>query len=209
MTSLHAHHFESAPKQAHAARLGMWIFLGSELLLFAGLFALYAGYRAHAPAAFHEGVQHATKALGSLNTGILLLSSTLAALSVHVTRAGRPKRGALLLLGTVLLGLVFIAIKLYEYSLHFREGIYPGGAGRFFLEHTDPGLAPFWTLYFTTTGLHAVHVTVGTIVLGLTALALRRGTIHAERVYPLENAALYWHLVDVIWIFVWPLYYLA
>ncbi|HET9933438.1 MAG TPA: cytochrome c oxidase subunit 3 [Polyangiaceae bacterium] len=209
MNSVHAEHFESAPKQAHAARLGMWIFLASELLLFAGLFALYGGYRAHWPAAFREGIRHSTKALGSLNTGILLVSSTFAALSVHATRAGRRSRSLLLLAGTFLLGLLFLGIKLYEYSLHFREGIYPGGSGAFFSAHPDPGLVPFWTLYFATTGLHAIHVSVGLIVLGCTCFALWRGTVGVHRAHPLENAALYWHLIDTIWIFVWPLYYLA
>lgn len=209
MNSLHAEHFESAPKQAQAARLGMWIFLASEFLLFAGLFALYGGYRAHAPTAFEEGVRHSTKALGSLNTAVLLVSSTAAALSVHAARAGRRKRAMLLLASTIALGLVFLGIKFYEYSLHFREGIFPGGTGRFFSTHADPSLAPFWTLYFATTGLHAVHVAVGTVVLASSLFSLWRGTINPQRIHPLENAALYWHLVDTIWIFVWPLYYLA
>lgn len=209
METVHASHFESLPKQEHAARLGMWIFLASELLLFAGLFALYAGYRTHAPHAFQAGITHATKALGSLNTAILLVSSTFAALAVHSARDGRLRRSALLLGATALLGVVFLAIKLYEYDLHFQQGIYPGAAGNFFLAHAEPGLPPFWTLYFVTTGLHAVHVSVGIAVLLLTIRRLLRGSIHAGRVYPLENAALYWHLVDTIWIFVWPLYYLA
>lgn len=187
----------------------MWIFLASEFLLFAGLFALYGGYRAHAPAAFEEGVRHAKKALGSLNTAILLVSSTLAALSVHAARDGRRKRSAVLLALTIALGIAFLVIKFYEYSLHFDEGIFPGGSGRFFTTHPAPSLIPFWTLYFATTGLHAVHVAVGIVVLASTGFSLWRGTINPHRIHPLENAALYWHLVDTIWIFVWPLYYLA
>lgn len=209
MSRGHASHFQSSEQQAQAARLGMWVFLGSELLLFGGLFALYAGYRAHAPQAFAEGIAHSSKGLGSTNTGLLLISSTLAALSVHAGRAGQRRRAALLLFGTMALGVAFLIIKLVEYRAHFRAGIYPGGVGQFFVQHPTPGLASFWTLYFAATGLHAVHVSVGLLLLAVTTAALLRGKLMAERLYPLENAVLYWHLIDLIWIFLWPLYYLA
>jgi cytochrome c oxidase subunit 3 len=205
----HAPHFEALGTQAHASRLGMWIFLVSEMLLFAGLFALYAAYRAGASAAFHEGIRDSTRVLGSINTGVLLVSSTCVAVAVHALRDSRPGLAALLIAATIALGWLFLVIKLTEYGKHFDEGIYPGGRGRYFIEHPSPGLGPFWTLYFVTTGLHALHVTVGTVVLGFTLLGVLRRTIGVTRVHVLENAALYWHLVDVIWIFLWPLYYLA
>lgn len=208
MTPAHAEHFESAEQQAHAARLGMWVFLASELLLFAGLFALYAGYRAHWPDGFKDGIAHATKWPGALNTILLLTSSTLAALAVEAGREGRRLRACLLLGSTMLLGVAFFTIKLLEYRAHFAEGIYPGGAGSY-LAHAPPGASVFWTLYFVSTGLHAVHVLVGIIVLGMTAIGLLRGRLAADRSYVLENAVLYWHLIDLIWIFLWPLYYLA
>jgi cytochrome c oxidase subunit 3 len=205
----HAAHFQSLAQQDHAARLGMWVFLGSELLLFAGLFALYAAGRVAHPAAFHEGVAHAEKSIGSLNTALLLTSSTTVALAVELLQRERRAATVVLLSITMALGAAFFCLKLTEYGDHFRAGIYPGGAGNFFTTHATPGLPLFWTLYFVTTGLHAVHVCVGLGVLGLSARGVVRGTLTGERAYVLENAALYWHLVDLIWIFLWPLYYLA
>jgi cytochrome c oxidase subunit 3 len=207
--TLHAAHFDSIEKQAHASRLGMWIFLASELLLFAGLFALYAAYRAHAPAAFHFGATHSTKVLGSINTAVLLTSSTCVAPGVHALREGRHKLASLLVLVTMLFGIVFLGIKFVEYAKHFEEGIQPGGQGYFFVLHPDPGLAPFWTLYYVSTGLHAIHVFVGTTILGFALVGVAKRVITVERAHVLENAALYWHLVDLIWIFLWPLYYLV
>ena len=208
-TLSHAEHFDSAETQAHAARLGMWIFLASELLLFAGLFALYAAYRARDPAAFLEGIHHDTKILGSINTGVLLVSSTLAAVGVHALRHGRRRTAMLLVSGTILLGAVFFAIKMTEYGKHFAEGIYPGAQGRFFVEHEEPGLPTFWNLYFVMTGLHALHVLVGMSALAGSVIGVARGTITAARPTTLENCALLWHLVDLVWIFLWPLFYLA
>ena len=196
MTTEHAEHFASFAQQREASRVGMWVFLVSESLLFAGLFMLYSAYRLHAPGAFHEAIQHSTKILGSINTAVLLLSSTLVALAVHLLRGGRSGRAALLVAGTIALGAVFVAIKLVEYAKHLDEGVRPGDG-------------PFWTLYYVTTGLHAIHVLVGMTVLALVLLGIAGRRVHAERVYVLENAALYWHLVDVIWIFLWPLYYLT
>jgi cytochrome c oxidase subunit III len=207
--AVHAEHFESAEQQTNAAHLGMWVFLGSELLLFAGLFALYASARVAAPAAFREGVDHALKLIGSTNTAILLTSSTSVAVAVEMTRRGRRLASLLALFGTMALGSLFFVLKLTEYAEHFRAGIFPGGAGSFFVAHPNPGLAQFWTLYFVSTGLHAVHVLVGLMVLGLTARGVARGSINATRARVLENAALYWHLIDLVWIFLWPLYYLA
>jgi len=207
--ALPAGHFEDLAQQRHAAKLGIGVFLASEALLFAGLFALFAAYQTEYPDAFHEGVLHNTKVLGSVNTGILLLSSTLVALSVHAARLARRRNAAVLLALTIALGLTFLTIKLVEYGTHFREGIFPGGAGSFFTDHADAGLPLFWTLYYVVTGLHAVHVTVGLTVLGFMLAGVLRGSIAPPVTYKLEIGALYWHLVDVIWIFVWPLFYLA
>jgi cytochrome c oxidase subunit 3 len=209
VTQAAAGHFESIEQQAHAARLGMWVFLASEILLFGAVIALFASYQVHYPDAFRQAVHHNTKVLGSINTGVLLTSSTAVACSVHALRLGRRKLAALLVSGTMALGLVFLAIKLHEYGRHFDEGIYPGGVGSFFAEHHARGLAEFWTLYFGMTGLHALHVTVGLTVLGALLFGIVRGTLTAASSYRLEIGAIYWHLVDVIWIFLWPLFYLA
>jgi cytochrome c oxidase subunit III len=202
-------HFESLSQQAHAAKLGMGLFLASEALLFAGLFTLFAAYRAHYPAGFDEGVRDNTKVFGSVNTGVLLVSSTLVASGVHMMRRGRRKASALLVGLTVLLGIAFLVIKVVEYAHHFHEGIFPGGNGRFFLEHPTQGLAQFWTLYFVMTGLHAIHVFVGITVLTFLLARVLRGSITADFAHPLAIGAIYWHLVDLIWIFLWPLIYLA
>ena len=204
-----APHFATLAQQEHAAHLGMWVFLASESLLFAGLLCLYGAYRAHAPAAFALGVAHNTRLLGSINTAILLCSSYAAASAVHALRAGRRALSVGLLALTVAMGAGFLAIKIHEYALHFAEGIKPGGAGRFFVEHTDAGLRPFWTLYYLTTGLHAFHVAVGLMVLVWLAVRVARGRVTPEVSHPLALGAMYWHLVDVVWIFVWPLYYLT
>jgi cytochrome c oxidase subunit 3 len=204
-----AEHFEDLETQEHAARLGLWVFLASEVLLFGALFALFASYRAQFPAAFHDAVVHNAKLLGTINTGVLLVSSTLIACSVHALRAGRRKGAALLVAGTMTLAFVFLAIKATEYGEHFSAGIFPGGRGAFFAARGLRGFAQFWTLYYGMTGLHAVHVTVGIVVLGSLLAGILRGTLTATNAYRLELGATYWHLVDLVWIFLWPLFYLA
>jgi cytochrome c oxidase subunit 3 len=202
-------HFETLEQQKHAARLGMWVFLGSEMLLFAGLFALFVTYRMHFPAGFAEGVQNGTKVLGSINTAVLLVSSTLVAHSVHALRERRRWRAVALVVLTVAMGGLFLAIKVTEYRIHFQHGIHPGGAGAFFEAHQTPGLAVFWTLYFIMTGLHAVHVTVGMGLLLTVALGMLTGRVASPSTQRLEIGAIYWHLIDVVWLFLWPLFYLA
>jgi cytochrome c oxidase subunit 3 len=198
-------HFASVDQRAQAVKVAIGAFLASEVLLFTAVLALVAGDRAHWPAAFHEGVHENTKILGSINTGVLLASSTLVALAVEALRAGRRRAAALLTWSTSLLGIVFVVIKMFEYSKHFSEGIFPGGHGAFFATHQTAGLPSFWTLYYLATGIHAVHVTVGVIVLA------HRGalTFRAKETHQLEACALYWHLVDIVWLFLWPLFYLA
>lgn len=192
-----AAHFESREKQAHAARLGMWVFLASEVLLFAALFTLFAGYRTHFPDAFRRGVHANAKDLGSINTAVLLVSSALVAAGVHALREGRRRAARWLVLGTIALGGVFLAIKATEYGRHLHEGIVPGLAG------AEPGIAQFWTLYYGMTGLHSVHVAIGMVVLAVMLFGIARGA------HRLEVAAIYWHLVDLVWIFLWPVFYLA
>jgi cytochrome c oxidase subunit 3 len=201
--------FEDLEKQAHAARLGMWLFLASELLFFAGFFALYAGYRVEHPRGFGVGVEHNTLVHGSVNTAVLLVSSYTVALAVHQLRAGRSRASTIWIGVTVALGLCFLAIKTAEYLHHFADGIYPAGKGRFFDEHREPGIQMFFTLYFCMTGLHAAHVCVGVGVLLVLLVRVARGSIGPGAPHPLAIGAVYWHLIDVIWIFLWPLFYLT
>ena len=204
-----AGHFEDIEKQAHAARFGMWVFLGTEILFFSGLFALYIGYRIEHPRGFDVGVEHNTIVYGSVNTAVLLVSSYFVALGVHELRLGRNRLSAWLVGITILLGLAFLGIKTAEHLHHFSDGIYPGGTGRFFEEHTDPGLKMFFTLYFCMTGLHAIHVLVGCGVLAFLLYRVATRSIGAWAPHPLAIGAIYWHLIDVIWIFLWPLFYLV
>ncbi len=199
--------FENLDRQKDAARLGMWAFLGSEALLFTGLFALYAAYRTLYPDAFAAAASHNDVKLGTINTFILLTSSFTVALSVHEVRLGRARRAALLLLVSILLGFVFLGVKLTEYAEHFREGIFPGPSYRY-EGLTGYGPRLFFTLYFLMTGIHALHVTAG---MGMLAWVMFGAWQHRySPLYhtPLELGALYWHLVDVIWIFLWPCLYL-
>ena len=201
--------FENLEKQAHAARLGMWLFLASELLFFAGFFALYAGYRVEHPRGFGLGVEHNTLAYGSVNTAVLLLSSYTVALAVHALRRGRNRASAAWLGFTIVLGFAFLGIKTAEYMHHFAEGIYPAGHGGFFLENREAGLSMFFTLYFCMTGLHAVHVCVGIGILSVLLVRVARERIGAWAPHPLAIGAIYWHLIDIIWIFIWPIFYLV
>lgn len=204
----HAEHFESLEKQASAARLGMWIFLVSELLLFAGFFTLYGALRAHWPEGFAEGAHHADLVIGSVNTMILLVGSWAAADAVHVVRDGRERAGAHRLALAVLLAIAFLVLKGLEYAHHAHDGALPGGRTHFYVEHPVRGLAAYFTLYWVATGAHALHVLAGAVVLGALALSCLRHRVPPRRAHVVELGALYWHLVDVVWIFLWPMFYL-
>jgi cytochrome c oxidase subunit 3 len=199
--------FEDLDKQAHAARLGMWAFLCSELLLFAPLLALYAGYRAMYPADFAVAVGHNNVAIGTGNTLILITSSFTVAMSLHAVRKGHPRRAASFLLFSIGCGMLFLVLKGLEYAQHFHEGIYPGLAYHY-AELQSYGANRFFTLYFYLTGLHALHVVVGSVILSWLAWGCFRRTYSPANYVHVECGALYWHLVDVIWIFLWPLLYL-
>lgn len=200
-------HFEDLAKQTHAARLGMWVFIGSEALLFSALFALYAAYRAAYPAAFRAAAGHTDLALGSLMTGVLLTSSFLVAMGLARVRASRPRGATGFLAGALLLGILFLAMKGMEYAEHFRAGLYPGVGYR---STTLPGAGAniFFTLYYAMTGLHALHVLGGVVLLLWLAWGVRAGRLNAAYHTPLELGGMYWHFVDVIWVFLWPLFYL-
>jgi cytochrome c oxidase subunit III len=204
-----AEHFEDLEVQQHAARLGMWAFLSSEMLLFAGLFALYAAYRSMYRDAFHAAALHMSLFLGTVNTFVLLTSSLTVALAVWAVRAGRARLAALLLLATLGLAAVFLVIKGAEYLEHFHHGIYPGFQYYAFAELPQAGAKIFFTLYYFMTGLHALHVVAGMGVLLWCLWHTFRGHFGPERHTGLELGAMYWHLVDLIWIFLWPLLYLV
>lgn len=193
-------------KDYEGSKLGMWLFLFSEILLFGGLFLLYSGYRAMYPLEFHNGGQHLDTFIGVLNTVILLTSSLTVAISISAMQRGNRKLTLQCLAATIGLGLLFLVDKYIEWMGEIRRGIYPNGPG---LLKLPDGEKIFYGLYYCMTGLHGLHVIGGLTVLGVMFYFVRQGKINAADFNRLENGGLYWHLVDVIWIFLLPLLYLA
>jgi cytochrome c oxidase subunit 3 len=201
-----ADHFNDLETQEHASRLGMWIFMASETLLFAGLLALYTAYRIEYSEGFQVAARENNVLLGTAMTVILLVSSYLVATGVLRVRAGDRRAASRRLWLAVALGAAFLGCKIYEYADHFAHGIAPGGYYRF-AELPGDGPNTFFTLYYMLSGLHALHVVAGMVILAILAILLRRGHF-AHRHAAVENGGLYWHLVDIIWIFLWPMLYL-
>jgi cytochrome c oxidase subunit 3 len=202
-----AEHFATPERREHAAHLGMWLFLTSETLLFGALFAVYTGYRLTHSADFHAAARLNDARLGTLNTLILISSSFFAAWAVHAARHERRRTVLRCLWVTLLLGAGFLVVKSFEYADHFAHGIFPG-AEYANPEHPEAGARLFFMLYYFMTGLHAAHVIGGLVTLGVLAHLCSRRRSLASYV-PLELGVLYWHLVDAVWIFLWPLLYLA
>lgn len=211
-----AHQFDSIEQQREASVLGMWVFLVTEVMFFGGLFAAYAIYRYLYPEAYHEGSEHMDVFLGTLNTGVLLTSSFTMVLAVHFSKLGDVKRLQQMLWITFLFGICFLIIKSFEYHHKFEVGLM---IGRLFdpskWHHLPHGvqhpkeLHLFLCLYFFMTGLHAIHVIIGMgCMLWLVWLA-RRGRASGEFYMPVEIVGLYWHFVDLVWVFLFPLFYLV
>jgi len=188
-------------------RIAVWIVIASEALLFAGLFALYANYRTEYPHAFGEGVQEDIQWMGGANTFILLTSSFMIAYAIHLMRHGRAAIASWLLIGVIVCGGAFLVLKLAEWGQHAHEGIVPG-IGYYTGTFHGRGTVLFFTLYYLMTGLHALHVIAGMFLVTWVFLRVRARTITPERHMALELVALYWHFVDVVWVFLWPMFYL-
>jgi cytochrome c oxidase subunit 3 len=186
-------------------RIGMWLFLSTEALLFGGLFLLYAVYRWKFSQPFHEASLELSRVFGTVNTVVLITSSLTAALSIHWLRENRIARARRLLAATIGLGFCFLAVKAFEWGTKFEHGLYPGSA---VLAARGPGQTLYFGLYFTMTGLHALHVIVGMSVFGWVLALMAKGMVGAGKPIKLENAGLFWHLVDIVWIFLFPLFYL-
>ncbi len=193
-------------KDYEGAKLGMWLFLFTEIILFGGLFILCSAYRSRYPMEFHEGGQHLNVVIGVANTLILLTSSLTVALSITAIQKGNRKLSALCLSATIILGAAFLVNKYIEWSGEIRRGLYPNSP---LLAQRPKGEQIFFGLYYSMTGLHGLHVIAGIIVLSTMLIFLAREKISSTDFNKLENGGLYWHLVDVIWIFLLPLFYLA
>ncbi len=188
-----------------ASKLGMWLFIFTELLLFGGLFLVYSIYRAQYPANFHESSLELSVTMGSINTIVLLFSSMTIAMALSAIQKNNKKLTLILVAITLIMALVFLVNKYFEWGAKFEHGLYPGSDLMPLLER---GHLLYFSLYFFMTGLHAFHIIVGMILLIIVLFKVKSGKINNDRFVLLENGALYWHLVDLIWIFLFPLLYL-
>jgi cytochrome c oxidase subunit 3 len=187
------------------ARLGMWLFILSELILFGGMFILYAAHRYRTPADFHHASGELDAMLGTLNTIILLTSSLSMAASISAIQRGQRRLSMILLLATMALGFLFLVNKGFEWSTKIEHGIYPNSPD---LLVRSKGEILFFGLYYVMTGLHGLHVFVGICVLSVMLILMAKDRLNQMHFTPLENSGLYWHLVDIVWIFLYPLFYL-
>jgi cytochrome c oxidase subunit 3 len=202
-----AHHFHDLPEQKEAATLGMWVFIAQEVMFFGGLFLAYTIYRALYSRAFAEAAHHLDWKLGAFNTAVLIGSSLTMALAVHAAAVGHRKKIVTNLLLTITLGAVFLGVKVVEYKDKFEHHLVPGPGFRF--DGSDPrGAQVFYSLYFAMTGLHALHMIIGIPILATIALLARKGRYSPAYHTPVEMTGLYWHFVDIVWIFLFPLLYL-
>jgi len=188
-----------------ASKLGMWLFIFTELLLFGGLFLVYTVFRAKYPSNFHEGSLELSVSIGALNTIVLLISSMTIAMALTAMQKDKKKLAMQLIAFTLFMATVFLFNKVIEWSAKFEHGLYPGSP---LMPHLERGDLMFFSLYFFMTGLHALHILVGMVLLTIVFFKIKSGSIHYKRYVNLENGALYWHLVDLIWIFLFPMMYL-
>jgi cytochrome c oxidase subunit 3 len=189
-----------------SGKTGMWLFLFTELLLFGGLFLIYGVYRSMDEPAFHHAAQELNKFMGVTNTIVLLTSSLTMVMAVSALQRNQVKRSLGFLTGTLLLSATFLVIKFFEWSAKYYHGIFPG---KEHLHELPWGEGLFFNLYFMMTGLHGIHVVIGMIVMLVVLFKIRSGALAADNHGMLEYTGLYWHLVDLIWIFLLPLFYLT
>jgi len=203
-----AHHFESADHELEASKEGMWVFLLTEVLFFGGLFCAYAIFRSMYPEMFHEAHKYLNWKLGALNTVILITSSLTMAMAVSACQKAQRNKAIVNLILTFLLACGFLVVKSFEYAHKIHEGLLPGAL---FHNHeiVHPKAPLFFSIYFGTTGLHGFHVICGMIVILWLLFRTIRGDFDKGYFMPVELVGLYWHFVDLVWIFLFPLLYLV
>jgi len=202
-----AHQFEDAEQQHEVANLGMWAFLLTEVMFFGGLFAGYTVYRMWYPQAFFAGSNELDLVLGGFNTAVLIGSSLTMAMAVHAAQLGRRDKLILFLIATIVLGGVFLGVKVVEYGDKFEHHLVPGPN----FHYEGPAgnqVQLFFSFYFAMTGLHALHMIVGIGILAWLIYMAWKGRFSEEYNSPVEMTGLYWHFVDIVWIFLYPLLYL-
>jgi len=202
-----AHHFDSADTQFDAGKMGLWLFLVTEVLLFGGLFCAFAIFRSWYYPAFVEAHHHLDKVMGGTNTIVLITSSLTMALAVRAAQTNQKKKTVALLIVTLLCAAGFLVIKYFEYSHKFHDGLLPG---RYFTyehaKYAEEGI--FFAVYFMMTGIHGVHVLIGMGLITWILLRANKGEFSSRYYAPVEGVGLYWHLVDLVWIYLFPLLYL-
>jgi cytochrome c oxidase subunit 3 len=203
--------FDTEAQQKNASALGMWIFLVTEIMFFGGMFAVYTIYRSWYPDVFAIASSSLNEIIGAVNTGVLLLSSFTMVMAVRAGQLGQRKMIVIFLILTLLFGGIFLGVKAYEWNQKFEEHHIPGQAA-FHLAGVLPqeqGHAQlFFSIYFAMTGLHALHMVIGVGILLTLIVLARKGRFSASYYTPVDVAGLYWHFVDIIWIFLFPLLYL-
>ena len=202
------HHFETVEQQRDASTLGMWFFLVQEIMFFGGLFLAYTLYRTKFPEAFAEGSHHLDITLGCFNTAVLIASSFTMAMAVHAAQAGQSSRRIVMfLILTLVLGLTFLGVKVVEYEHKWAHHLVPGFNFHYEGPHAGP-VQIFFGLYFTMTGMHALHMIIGAGLLVWMIIRAQNGEFSPRYNTPVELMGLYWHFVDIVWIFLFPLLYL-
>ncbi len=200
--------FDDAAQQREAATLGMWLFIATEILFFGGMFFAYTVYRHAYPIAFAAASRHTLVVFGSANTAVLLISSTVMAFAVRAASLNQRRLLGWLLLATASLGVLFLVIKGFEYGHEIHEGLFPGR--NFHLAVADPAHAEmFFYIYWLMTGVHALHVTIGVVLIAFFAWRAWARDAFRNHDTPVELLGLYWHFVDIVWVFLFPLIYLV
>jgi cytochrome c oxidase subunit 3 len=203
----HQHQFETVEQQQETSTLGMWAFLVTEVMFFGGLFTAYTVYRYLYPQAFQEASHHLNYIIGAANTAVLISSSMTMALAVRGAQLGNRRVQVVFLAATILLGAVFLGVKVFEYHEKFVHHLVPGPDFHFEGSHVREAQI-FFSLYFAMTGMHAIHMIIGIGLLSTLLVLAARGRYTPEYHTPVELAGLYWHFVDIVWIYLFPLLYL-
>jgi len=203
-----AHQFDDIEQQHDSVSLGMWIFLATEIMFFGGMFLGYAIYRGLYSPAYAEASRHLDVLLGGINTAVLLSSSLTMAMAVHAAQLGGRRTVVLLLILTMVLGAVFLGIKGFEYYHKYEERLIPGKHFEFPGRNANHAQI-FFSFYFAMTGMHALHMIVGIAMMFVLIVLTMRGRFSSEYYFPVEMAGLYWHFVDIVWVFLFPLLYLV
>ena len=205
----HAHHFDNYEQQVSAEKLGMWLFLATEILMFGGLFVGYLIYHGEYAEIFKAGSRFLDWKKGATNTVVLLLSSFTMAMSIYYAQKNKIKHCQKMLIATLVCGFLFMFIKYLEYSHKFHVGIFPGKFFSYTGEGFVEGLPLYFSFYYLMTGLHASHVLIGLALIFWMLVKTYKNQIGPHYYRPLEYVGLFWHLVDLIWIYLFPLLYLV